>query len=53
MNINPFHHPNKRQKIEDEESSKPSLYCLAKILYHISKTWGHLYKEPGELEYAW
>ena len=50
MVATPLHRPNKKQKVGDVQ---PSLYCLAKILCHISKTWGHLYKEPGVLEYAW
>ena len=50
---NPLDRPNKRQKVVEEGNSQPSLYCLAKLLSHISTTWGHLYKEPGELDYAW
>jgi flagellar biosynthesis GTPase FlhF len=29
------------------------LSFLAKILRHISHTWGHLYKEPSDAGYAW
>ena len=28
-------------------------YCLAELLLHISKTWGHQYKEPDHGDYAW
>ena len=30
-----------------------NILFLAKLLVHISKTWGHLYREPVHKDYAW
>ncbi len=43
--------PIKRPKIENKEL--PSSYFLAKILEHISRTFGHLFQEPSHAEYSW
>ena len=43
--------PTKMRKIEPTE---PSFSSIAELLLHISKTWGHLLKEPNSnAEYAW
>lgn len=36
-----------------EEMLPLDLSFLAKVLRHISHTWGHLYKEPSDADYAW
>ncbi len=35
------------------ETPAPNAYCMAKLLVHISKTWGHLYQSQTKSEYAW
>ena len=43
--------PTKKRKVEPTE---PSFLCIAELMLHISKTWGHLLKEPDtNAEYAW
>ena len=36
-----------------KERPSLNLSFLARILRHCSQTWGHLYKEPTDAEYAW
>jgi hypothetical protein len=54
----------KRVKTQDTEQSSDGnkivqdtlpldLSFLAKVLRHISHTWGHLYKEPSDASFAW
>ena len=50
--------PKRPKQIETScENSKskavPSNYILGEILNHISKTYGHLYREPSHPNYAW
>jgi len=40
----------KKQRIQ---KPMPNSYCMAQLLHHISKTWGHLYWEPTQSETAW
>jgi hypothetical protein len=40
----------KRRLVKDLDVSS---YCLAELLLHIGKTWGHVYKEPEPVDYAW
>ena len=35
------------------KKNTPSTYVLAKVLLHISRTYGHLFQEPSHVEYAW
>ncbi len=47
----------KRLKTEDTQyvKERPTLNVsfMAKMLHHISHTWGHLYAEPSDSDYAW
>ncbi len=40
---------NKKQRLDH----LPNLFCLAKLLHHIGKTWGHLFSELEGSESAW
>lgn len=47
-------HQSSAKKHRGEKSiSMPNSYCMARILSHISKTWGHLYWQPTQSENAW
>jgi hypothetical protein len=41
----------KKRKVKGE--SNISFKYVMKMLEHISKTWGHVYREPSNEEYAW
>ena len=41
----------KKQKLH--KKGVVSSYCLAELLLFISKTWGHVYREPEHVSYAW
>ncbi|KAL3915106.1 MAG: hypothetical protein SGILL_005801 [Bacillariaceae sp.] len=43
----------KQQKIAHDDDPKISLEYVMRLFVYVSKTWGHCYREPSQLDYAW
>ena len=45
----------KKQKTDEHHPLEVgfNVLFLGKLLVHLSKTWGHVYREPGHKDYAW
>jgi len=45
--------PSSHSKKAKSESTNIDLECLARILLYMSERWGHVYREPSNVDYAW
>ena len=50
---NEYANDNDHKKRKLGNTNMVDVYCLAELLLHISKTWGHVYCEPEHVDYAW